>query len=90
MNFIIVLSRLGVPLKTPGSAEGERDPESMLDLLEQQEKLLDMKLRELRESYSITHTRRKLIRQGLKADPAAISVCTMPKRTIIWGPRNVF
>ncbi|MCL2002431.1 MAG: MerR family transcriptional regulator [Oscillospiraceae bacterium] len=66
VNFITVLSGLNVPLKTISAMSGERTPENILRLIEQQEKLLDMEMSRLRESYSIIHTRVEMIRYALK------------------------
>jgi len=90
VNFITVLSNLRVPLKTIRGAKPERDPESIISLIEQQENYLDSEMRRIRDSYSIIHTRRDLIKQGLRADPSKISVSEFEERSIIIGPRNVF
>ena len=64
VNFITVLSELNVPLKTIGEMEKERTPDRIVRLIEQQERLLDMEMRRLRECYSIIHTRLELINYG--------------------------
>jgi len=64
VNFITVLSELNVPLKTISEMENERTPEGIIDLIEQQQRLLDMEMRKLRERYSIIHTRHELINYG--------------------------
>ncbi|MCL1895284.1 MAG: MerR family transcriptional regulator [Clostridiales bacterium] len=66
VNFITVLSELNVPLKTIGEMEKGRTPDSIVRLIEQQERLLDMEMRRLRECYSIIHTRLELINYGTK------------------------
>jgi len=66
VKFITVMSELGVSLKTIGEIEKERNPEKIIRLIEQQEKLLDMKMMRLRECYSIIHMRRELINYGMK------------------------
>jgi len=90
VNFITVLSNLNIPLKTISSIENERNPESIMDLIDQQEYLLDMEMRRLRESYTTIHTRRELIKQGLKADSTKISVINMPERVVVLGPKTSF
>ena len=64
VNFITVLSELNVPLKTISEMENERTPEGIIRLIEQQQRLLDMEMRKLRERYSIIHTRHELINYG--------------------------
>jgi DNA-binding transcriptional MerR regulator len=66
VNFITVLSSLNVPLKTISGMDEERTPEGILQLVEQQERLLDMEMRRLRECYSIIHARMELIRYGIR------------------------
>jgi len=66
VNFITVLSSLNVPLKTIGEIDNERTPEKIVRLIEQQEKLLDMEMRRLRECYSIIHKRREFMNYGIK------------------------
>ena len=90
VNFIKVLSRLSIPLKTISNIEGVRDPHNIMDLIEQQERMLDLEMDRLRESYSIIHTRLDMIRRGLKADPSVISVLEREERALIMGPPNQF
>jgi DNA-binding transcriptional MerR regulator len=66
VNFITVLSDLHIPLKTIGAMDSERTPESIIRLIEQQEKHLDMEMRRLRECYSVIHARRELINYGIR------------------------
>jgi DNA-binding transcriptional MerR regulator len=66
VNFITVLSSLNIPLKTISAAKDGRTPDGIVRLIEQQEKLLDMEMRRLRECYSIIHARLELIRYGIR------------------------
>jgi len=66
VNFITVLGSLDVPLKTISEIGSSRSPESIISLIEQQEKLLDMEMRRLRECYSIIHARREMINYGTR------------------------
>jgi len=66
INFIKVLSSLDVPLKTVLEVKDGRTSSDIVELIENQEKLLDMKMRELRECYSVMHVRRELINYGEK------------------------
>ena len=88
VNFISLLSSLNVPLKTIGELESRRSPESILKLLMRQENLLDLEMHRLRESHSIIHRLRGIIRAGLEADTQAISVQRMEEAHYILGPRN--
>lgn len=66
VNFIAVLSNLNVPLKTIAQMT-DRSPEKTAKLIEQQEKLLDREMQRLRDCYSIIHTRREMIYEGIQA-----------------------
>ena len=90
VNFISLLSSLGVPLKCIGAIEKTRTPASIIDLLEEQEHLLDMEMRRLRESYSIIHRLRGMIKTGLDAEPELerIGVIHIEEMPFILGRRN--
>ena len=90
LNFVTVLSELQIPLKTIADLRKERDPEKLLDLLEKQEKQMDMEMRDLRQRYSIVHARRELINVGMKADENAVSVRRMDETPMILWPRNTY
>lgn len=68
VNFISVLSGLNIPLKTISELERERTPEKIVELIDAQEKILDMEMRRIREAYSIIHMRRELINYGLRLE----------------------
>jgi len=89
-NFITVMSSLNIPLKTIAEAEEERDPASIMKMIEQQEKYLDKEMIRLRECYSIIHTRRELINSGMKADESEISVVRREETEVILGPPAEF
>jgi DNA-binding transcriptional MerR regulator len=91
VNFIKVMSTLDFPLKTIGSVQDKRTPEWILEMIERQEKYLDMEMKRLRECYSIMHTRRELINHGLKyADEPGIYVLYEEETPYLLGPENVF
>ena len=91
VNFIKVLSGLGVPLKTIKSMEDERTPASIAELTEKQEKLMDLKMQRLRECYSIVHTRRGLISRGSQVvDVDKITVSEEEEVRYIRGQLNNF
>jgi len=91
VNFITVLSSLDIPLKTINGIRNRRTPEGIVHLLEQQEKLLDMKMRQLRECYSIIHTRKDMINRGKTASSIdQVSIMHLDDANFILGPRNEF
>jgi len=90
LNFVTTMSDLEIPLKTIGRLRQERDPEKLLELLEKQERKMDMEMRRLRHRYSIIHARRELINYGLKADETEISVRNIDEKAMILWPRNEY
>ena len=90
LNFVTTLSDLEVPLKTIASLREDRDSENLLDLLEKQEKQMDMEMRSLRQRYSIIHARRELINLGAKVDQSSIMVCPIEDITMYLWPRNEY
>ena len=90
VNFITVLKDLNVPLCEIGDIEKTRTPEAIIEMLEKQERLLDKRMQQLRDAYSIIHTRREMIKRGLKANFSDITVRSMPEKKIIIGPSNNF
>ena len=90
LNFITTLSELEIPLKTIAELRKERDPDNLLNLLEKQERKLDMELRALRQRSSIIHARQELIRYGVKVDETQISVLHRDDKALILWPRNEY
>ena len=90
VKFINVLSDLNIPLKTIGELGRTRTPDTILDLLEEQESRLDLEMRRLRESYSVIHTFRGFIREGLRADTGKITLQELPEMRYIKGEKNDF
>ncbi|MCL2495937.1 MAG: MerR family transcriptional regulator [Clostridiales bacterium] len=90
LNFVTTLSDLEFPLKTIAELRKERDPESFMNLLDKQEKQMDMEMRRLRQRYSIIHARRELIYYGTKMSEADIQVMTLDDKPIILWPRNEY
>ena len=90
LNFIRVLINLNVPLSTVKELMKDRNPESILDLLARQEIKLDAQLRALQTSYSIVHTLRDNIQNGLFAKKDVISVREMEETYVILGDPAVF
>ena len=90
LNFVTTLSELEIPLKTIAELRKHRDPEHFLDLLEKQEKQMDMEMRDLRQRYSIIHARRELINMGMKVDIDSISIMRFESRAMFLWPRNEY
>ncbi|MCL2125354.1 MAG: helix-turn-helix domain-containing protein [Oscillospiraceae bacterium] len=65
LNFITVLGDLNLPLRTIAELRKERSPVRILQLLDRQEKQMNMEMRILRQKYAIIHTRRELINYGM-------------------------
>ena len=90
LNFVTTLSDLEIPLRTIAELRHDRNPDKLLDLLEKQEKQMDMEMRRLRQRYSIIHARRELINIGTKADEGNITVGRLDNMTLILWPRNKY
>ena len=102
VNFVKVMSGLDVPLKTISKMVASRTPNDIIQLIERQEKQLDMAMRRLRDNYSIIHTRRELINYGNKVlngyrladgtqvDVNQIFVTHREERHLVVGQRNEF
>jgi DNA-binding transcriptional MerR regulator len=67
VNFIIVLSRLNIPLKTINAIKQNKTPDRIIQVLEEQERKLNSELRKLQENYSVIHERLGMIRYGMRA-----------------------
>ncbi|MCL2772326.1 MAG: MerR family transcriptional regulator [Oscillospiraceae bacterium] len=90
LNYINVLIDLGVPLSAIKDMDLNRTPESVIRLLNQQEDKLNAKLNDLRTAYSIIHTYRKNILQGLAAHDGLIRVEELPDTRFVLGHINDF
>lgn len=67
VKFIAVLSDLNIPLKAIADIKQERDPEKIIELISERERRLGLDLLKIQEQFTILHTRRKLIEEGLRA-----------------------
>ncbi|MCL2082208.1 MAG: MerR family transcriptional regulator [Oscillospiraceae bacterium] len=65
LNFVTVLSDIHVPLKMIEDLGHERNPERFIELIDRQEKILNMEMRKLHESCSIIRARRELVNYGI-------------------------
>jgi len=90
LNFITVLTDLDIPLKTVAELRDERNPEKFLNMMDKQEKKMDMEMRSLRHRYSIIHARRELINYGMKVDDRVISVMPRENLSMILWPKNEY
>ncbi len=66
VNFIVFLSKLNIPLKIIKKVSRSKTPESIIRLLEAQQKKLDIEMRRLLESYSVIHERLEMLRYGVR------------------------
>lgn len=90
LNCVTVLSELEVPLKTIAELKEERNPDSLLKVLEKQEKQMDLEMRNLHQRYSIIHARRELINKGMKANENSVFVMRREEKAITIWPENEY
>lgn len=88
LNFVTTLCALGIPLKTITELRENRDPELLLDLLDKKERELDIEMNKLQVRYSIIHTRRELIKLGLRASVNDLSVVYLEEKPLMLWHRN--
>jgi DNA-binding transcriptional MerR regulator len=67
VNFITIMSNIGVSLKTIKELTKDRNPEGTVRLIEQQERAIDRKIYKLLEAQSLSRARSELIRYGMMA-----------------------
>ena len=90
LNFINVLIDLGISLTEIKEIKEARTPESLLNLLSQQEIILDRQLHDLRTAYSIIHAYRRNIQNGLLGDENKIALEALEEARFVLGPANAF
>jgi len=90
VEFIKVMIEVGVPLSTIKEMSANRTPESVLDLLMQQEHKLDVQLNDLQTAYTIIHTYRNTIQAGIGARDLGIAVRELNATPLTIGPTNDF
>ena len=90
LNFIKVLIGLDFPLSEIKRLSENRTPEKMLELLSQQENKLDARLQSLQTSYSIIHTLRGNIQNGLSARDGWMGIQRLEETRCILGEKNNF
>ena len=67
VKFTAVLSDLNVPLKEIASIKQDRNPEKIIELISSKERQLGLELLRIQQQFSILHTRRRLIEEGIRA-----------------------
>ena len=90
INFINVLHTVKIPIKRIGEIKGNRSPETVLSLLQNQELELNKGLMHLQQAYSVVHAYCSLIQEGMLADESAIRILQMPAMHIEIGTENDF
>ncbi|MCL1986017.1 MAG: MerR family DNA-binding transcriptional regulator [Betaproteobacteria bacterium] len=90
VNFIKVLTKLGVPLSTIKDMSNDRTPRGVLTLLAQQENKLNRRLVDLQTTYSIIHTFRNNIEAGIFAHERDMSVQELDEEHLTLGPATDF
>ena len=90
VNLINVMHNMNIPIKTIKEYIKERSPEQILTLLCNQELELNRELCRIQQAYSIIHTYRGMIMEGLDACENKICVRHMAAIPIELGPTNDF
>ena len=88
LNFVTVLSDLGVPLSKIKSLAKSRTPHDIVDLLMEREIALDKELKKLQAAYSLIHTFQHNIRAGENADANQITMSYKEEDPIVLGSPN--
>jgi len=86
LNFIKVLTELGVPLTRIKSLTKNRDPKGVLRLLMERGRILDNELQKLYASYSVIHAFEQNIHAALLVDEAEISINRVDEIRVTLGP----
>ena len=90
LNCIRILSKLKTPLKTIADLKNERNPDSMLKLLDELEKQMLTEMDYIRLRYSIIQARRRQINKGLRVDENTIQVMSKDERSVMVWPKNEY
>ena len=88
LSFINVLIDIGIPLSVINKMNVDRSPESVMELLRQQETKLDYQLYKLRTAYSIIHTYRDNITAGMMARDGEIRLRELEDTRMVLGPET--
>ena len=88
LNVITTLSTMKIPIKKIAELVEDRSPYSMLNILENQERIYDIELNYILQRYSISRARRELINQGIKANEESIYIANKDEKSIIIWSKN--
>ena len=88
LNFITVLSELGVPLAQIGSLTKNRTPENVLEILMERERELDLELKKLQSTYALIHTFQQNIMFGEHASIHEVKIANKEETPIVLGGKN--
>ncbi|MCL1999376.1 MAG: MerR family transcriptional regulator [Turicibacter sp.] len=88
INFITVLSELGVPLTKIKDLTKNRTPHHVLDLLMEREQALDRELKILQSTYTLIHTFQRNIQSSERVDIGKIEIVNRDVIPIIMGSVN--
>jgi DNA-binding transcriptional MerR regulator/effector-binding domain-containing protein len=88
LDFVAILIALGTPLSEIKHIAVARTPELISELLKRREAALDRKLDEIREAYSILHTYRTNIDDGMSAKDGEIRIESASETAVMIGRAN--
>ena len=88
LNFITVLSELGVPLAQIGTLTKNRTPENVLEILMERERELDLELKKLQSTYALIHTFQQNIMYGEHASTSETKISHKEETPIVLGGKN--
>lgn len=90
IKFISILSKLGIPLKTISSVINNKNPKAIMEIMEKQKCILEIKIKQLQEMHSVITTRSELIKYGLASNQEKISIKNLPEIPVTLGVPNEF
>ena len=88
LNFITVLSELGVPLSQVHDLIKKRTPDTVYEILMERERELDLELKKLQASYALIHTFQKNIMCGEHVNVGEIKLSWIKDVAIVIGKKN--
>ena len=88
LNFITVLSELGVPLAQIADLIKKRTPDTVLEILMERERELDLELKKLQSTYALIHTFQTNIMLGEHVKPDEIAKSSLKDIPIVVGSKN--
>ena len=88
VNFITILTELGVPLAQVLDLKKNRTPEHVLEILMERERELDLELKKLQSTYALIHIFQKNIMVGEHVNIDEINLSVIKEAPIIIGKKN--